>query len=73
VKLVVVPFDAPGFLGGFGSRRNDPATAIGAPRADTNRGFRVSDQYLMRRVTWASSLPVGQRAVKLPFAAADGV
>ena len=22
--------------------RNDPATAIGAPRADTNRGFRVS-------------------------------
>jgi hypothetical protein len=25
-----------------GSRRNDPATAIGAPSADTNRGFRVS-------------------------------
>src|SRR6516165_3459343 len=24
-----------------GSRRSDPATAIGAPRADTNRGFRV--------------------------------
>jgi len=42
VKLVVVPFDAPGCLGRVGSRRNDPATAIGAPRADTNRGFRVS-------------------------------
>ena len=42
MKLVVVPFDAPGCLGRVGSRRSDPATAIGAPRADTNRGFRVS-------------------------------
>jgi hypothetical protein len=41
VKLVVVPL-TPGCLGRVGSRRNDPATAIGAPRADTNRGFRVS-------------------------------
>ena len=41
VKLVVVPFDAPGCLGRVASRRSDPATAIGAPRADTNRGFRV--------------------------------
>src|SRR6516165_6565602 len=34
-------FDAPSCLGRVGSRRSDPATAIGAPRADTNRGFRV--------------------------------
>jgi len=37
VKLVVAPFDAPGCLGRVGSRRSDPATAIGAPRADNNR------------------------------------
>ena len=30
VKLVVVPFDAPGCVGRVDSRRNDPATAIGA-------------------------------------------
>ena len=41
MKLVVVPL-TPGCLGRVGSLRNDPATAIGAPRADTNRGFRVS-------------------------------
>ena len=36
VKLVVVPL-TPGCLGRVGSRRNDPATAIGAPRVDTIR------------------------------------
>jgi hypothetical protein len=36
VKLVVVPL-TPGCLGRVGSRRNDPATAIGAPRIDTIR------------------------------------
>jgi len=41
VKLVVAPFDAPGCVGRVGSRPSDPATAIGAPRADPNRGFRV--------------------------------
>jgi hypothetical protein len=29
MKLVVAPFDAPGCLGRGGSRRIDPATAIG--------------------------------------------
>ena len=38
VKLVVAPFGAPGW-GPVHSRRS---YAIGAPRADTNRGFRVS-------------------------------
>jgi hypothetical protein len=37
MKLVVAPFDAPGCLGRVGSRRSDPATAIGVPRADSNR------------------------------------
>ena len=41
VKLVVAPVDAPGCLGRVGSRRSDPATATGAPRADTHRVFRV--------------------------------
>ena len=40
-KPVVAPFEAPSCLGRVGSRPSDPATAIGAPRADTNRGFRV--------------------------------
>ena len=61
VKLVVAPFDAPGCLGRVGSL-SEPAPAIGAPRADTNRGFRVADQYLMRSVTWASSSPTAKAA-----------
>src|SRR6516165_4837178 len=36
-EAVVAPFDAPGCLGRVGSRRSDPATAIGAPRADSTR------------------------------------
>ena len=41
MKLVVAPLVAPSYLGQVGSRPSDPATAIGAPRADTSRGFRV--------------------------------
>ena len=41
VKLVVAPFLAPACLRRDGSRWNDPPAAIGAPKADTNRGFRV--------------------------------
>ena len=33
--------DAPSYLGRVGSRRSDPATAIGAPESRYNRGFRV--------------------------------
>ena len=40
---VVAPFDAPGCLGRVGSRPSDPATAIAAPRTDTNLGFRIFD------------------------------
>jgi hypothetical protein len=43
VKLVVAPFDAPGCLGRVGSRPSNPATAIAAPRTDTNLGFRIFD------------------------------
>ena len=41
MKLVVAPLDAPSYLGRVGSRRSDPATAIGAPESRYNRGFRV--------------------------------
>jgi hypothetical protein len=46
VKLVVAPFDAPGCWGRVGSRRSDPATAIGAPRADIGyptKGYALSN------------------------------
>jgi hypothetical protein len=43
VTLVAAPFDAPGCLGRVGSRPSDPATAIAAPRTDTNLGFRIFD------------------------------
>ena len=43
MTLVVVPFDAPGCLGRVGSRLGMTLPPrFGAPRADTNPGFRVS-------------------------------